>query len=83
MVKQELLQKTVINLEHLQCPKYTYLQFPGQYCTHPMHFHGAFRCALREAASYAQFVKYLDLVVCIVPKSSSTMYIPTPTRHVE
>lgn len=74
---QRLLGRPVINIEDLQCPKYIDLCFPVSSCVHPRHQFEKYRCAVREAKAYGQYLKYLDLSRYILPKRCPT-YIPTP-----
>ena len=74
---QRLLGRPVINLEDLQCPKYTDLCFPATSCAHPLHQFDKYRCALKEAKVYGQYLKYLDLSRYILPQRYPS-YIPTP-----
>ena len=69
---EEILQRTVINLQELRCPKYSDLSFPTKSCVHPLHQFRKYRCALREAKCYAQFIKYSDLSLHILPRRQPT-----------
>lgn len=74
---QSLLQRTVINLEDIKCPKYNSLAFPSQSCAHHLHQFTSFRCALKEASVYAKYLTYYHLHSFILPKNR-TVYEPTP-----
>jgi hypothetical protein len=74
---QDILQKSVINLEDLNCPKYNHLAFPSRTCAHPLHQFANFRCALKEASCYGSFLKYHDLSLYVL-QEDRTIYKPTP-----
>ena len=77
-----LLQRTVINLEELKCSKYTALAFPSKSCANRLHQFTSFRCALKEASVYAQFLTYYHLSCFILPENR-TVYKPTPISESE
>ena len=79
---ESLLQRTVINLEELKCPKYSALAFPSKSCAHRLHQFASFRCALKEASVYAQFLTYYHLSCFILPENR-TVYQPTPISESE
>jgi hypothetical protein len=74
---QDILEKTVINLEELHCPKFSSLSFPSKSCAHPSHQYSSFRCSLKEAQCYSSFIKYLDLSFYVLPQDKC-VYKPTP-----
>ena len=73
---QDIIQKTVFNLEDLQCPKYDGLAFPSRTCAFPLHRYANYRCSLKEAWIYSQFLKYQELALCV--PSVNPVYHPTP-----
>ena len=79
---ESLLQRTVINLEELKCPKYSSLAFPSKSCAHRLHQFASFRCALKEASVYAQFLTYYHLSCFILPENR-TLHQPTPISESE
>jgi hypothetical protein len=74
---QDLIQKTIINLEDLNCPKYNSLAFPSRTCAFPLHKYSNFRCAVKEAWLYSNFLKYQDLASYVLPENRN-LYNPTP-----
>ena len=74
---ERLLGRSVLNLEHLNCPKSNKLLFPASHCGHYQHQFHTFRCAFYEAQCYSKFLTYHDLsrYVSHEPKS---IYNPTP-----
>jgi hypothetical protein len=74
---QKILEKTVINLEDINCPKFNELAFTPKSCAHYFHRFSKFRCAAREAWSYAHYVKFHELSLNILPQER-TVYQPTP-----
>ena len=74
---ERLLERPIINLEDLHCPKYTDLCFPTTACAHPRHQFEKYRCVLKEAKTYGHYLKYLELSRYILPPVFPT-YTPTP-----
>ena len=64
---QRLLGRPIINLEDLQCPKYSDLCFLTTSCVHPLHQFNKYRCAVKEAKAYGQYLKYFELSQYILP----------------
>jgi len=74
---QQLLGRTVVNLEDVQCPKAIQLLFPASHCAHYQHQFPTFRCALYEAQCYAKYLQYHDLAQYI-SHDPPCVYNPSP-----
>lgn len=71
---ETILERTVNNLEDLQCPKSSELSFPIRTCAHYLHQFGKYRCELKDAWQYANYLNYFDLSQYILTK---------PEHHVD
>lgn len=71
---ESLLQRTVINLEDIQCPN---LAFPSHSCAHHLHQFTNFCCVLKEASVYGKYLSYYHLRSFILPENR-TVYETTP-----